>query len=283
MPKTNTTTKTTSATKTNTKTTTKKEEKTMKNSNATTAKKTAKTVKTAPIKAPTNYVEAVQYLYFLFDKVNEKWFSEEPVTKPTITVQSTVRAYGHITTSEVWSETEKGKKVYKHELNIGADYLNRPIAETVATLIHEMVHLYNIEHNVKDTSNNNVYHNKKFKAEAEKHGIVIEHRPTIGFSHTEPSEELKKWCKSERFKDFKVTRGQGIVMPKKPKGGNDDNDNGDNGETPKVPKKPKSNSIKWQCPKCKAIVRSTKAFTSAPICGECYDKLGEIVRFTSEL
>lgn len=282
MPKTNTTAKTTSAIKTNTKTTTKKEEKTMKNSNATTAKKTAKTAKAAPIKAPTNYVEAVQYLYFLFDKVNEKWFDGERVTKPTITVQSTVRAYGHITTNTVWSETEKGKKVFKHELNMGADYLNRPIAETVATLIHEMTHLYNIEHDIKDTSNNNVYHNKKFKAEAEKHGIIISHRPTIGFSHTEPSEELKKWCKAERLKDFKVTRNQGFAIPKTPKGG-DDNDNGDNGETPKVPKKPKSNSIKWQCPKCKSIVRSTKAFASAPICGECYDKLGEIVRFTSEL
>ena len=93
MPKTNTTTKTTSAKKTTTtNTTTKKGEKIM---NTTTTKKTAKTAKTAktmPIKAPTNYVEAVQYLYFLFDKVNEKWFSEEPVTKPTITVQSTVRA-----------------------------------------------------------------------------------------------------------------------------------------------------------------------------------------------
>lgn len=30
--------------------------------------------------------------------------------------------------------------------------LDRPIEETVATLLHEMVHLYNLEHNIQDCS-----------------------------------------------------------------------------------------------------------------------------------
>lgn len=217
---------------------------------------------TTKIKAPTTYGTAVVYLNKLFDMCNEQYFEKE-LPRPTITIQSTPKAYGHVTGGKVWENESNGKSATYHELNIGADTLDRPIENLVATLIHEMVHLYCIEHEIKDTSNNGVYHNKRFKTEAEKRGLIItksEVKPSIGYSVTEPTEELKNWVKDNGLKDCKITRHN----PTKAK------------------KKSKSNSIKWTCPDCGAIIRSTKRFDVAPICGECLAFTGELIHFECE-
>lgn len=48
------------------------------------------------MKQLSSYVRAVGYLNKLFDLINERFFSGELV-RPTITIQSTPRAYGHFT------------------------------------------------------------------------------------------------------------------------------------------------------------------------------------------
>lgn len=64
-------------------------------------------------------------------------------TLPTvmITIQSSRSAYGHCTTQKVWASG--GEMMY--ELNLGAEYLDRPIENVMATLVHEMVHIYCME------------------------------------------------------------------------------------------------------------------------------------------
>ena len=101
------------------------------------------------MKEITNYKRTVQYLDKIFSYINTEYFSGS-LEAPTITVQSTLGAYGHVTTSKIW-KTEEGKASY--ELNIGADYLSRPIENIVATLIHEGCHLYAMQNGIKDTSN----------------------------------------------------------------------------------------------------------------------------------
>ena len=70
------------------------------------------------MKKITTYNRAVQYLNKIFKLINTEYF-DDTLDMPTITIQSTIGAYGHVTTSEVW-ETEQGNGSY--ELNIGADY-----------------------------------------------------------------------------------------------------------------------------------------------------------------
>lgn len=137
------------------------------------------------MKELTSYNRVTQYLNKVFKLINTEYFDNE-LEMPTITIQSTVGAYGHVTTSKVW-KTESGKASY--ELNIGADYLNRPIENIVATLIHEGCHLYAMQNGIKDTSNKGVYHNKKFKALAEERGLIIERHDKYGWTTTTPSEE----------------------------------------------------------------------------------------------
>lgn len=99
---------------------------------------------------------------------NEKYFTNAlPVAM--ITIQSSRGAYGHCTTQKVWAS---GTGRY-YELNLGAEYLSRPIENVLATLMHEMVHIYCLENGIKDTSNGGRYHNTRFKQEAEKRGLSI--------------------------------------------------------------------------------------------------------------
>lgn len=48
------------------------------------------------------------------------------------------------------------------------------MTELAATLLHEMAHLYDLEQDIQDVNNNDYYHNIKFEATAEAHGLHIE-------------------------------------------------------------------------------------------------------------
>lgn len=79
------------------------------------------------MKKLTNYQRTAQYLNKVFKLINEEYFNNE-LEVPTITIQSTVGAYGHVSVNKVWhNDTEA-----THELNLSADYLNRPIENIVA-------------------------------------------------------------------------------------------------------------------------------------------------------
>ena len=89
----------------------------------------------------------------LFDLLNEEFFECE-LSRPTITIQSTPKAYGHFSLRE---DTWISKVGGTHEINIGAGTLSRPIEEVAATLLHEMVHYYNHVNGIQDCSRGNTY------------------------------------------------------------------------------------------------------------------------------
>lgn len=212
------------------------------------------------MKELTSYNRVTQYLNKVFKLINSEYFDNE-LEMPTITIQSTVGAYGHVTTSKIW-KTESGKASY--ELNIGADYLDRPIENIVATLIHEGCHLYAMQNGIKDTSNRGVYHNKRFKALAEDRGLIIEKHSRYGWTITTPSEATINFCIDNDLQEVLITRHTGITFTGV---GTGKNGNG----TPVKPTAPKKgNSIKWICPCCGAIVRSTKILNI--VCGDCNEK-----------
>lgn len=89
----------------------------------------------------------------------------------------------------------------RYEINISTATLDRPIEETTATLCHECAHLYALTHGIKDTSGaGNSYHNKRFKAIAEAHGLVIDHHAKYGWTITSPSLELLDFIEAQAGK-----------------------------------------------------------------------------------
>ena len=91
------------------------------------------------MKELTSYNRVAGYLNKVFDLLNTEFF-ENALSRPTITIQSTPRAYGHFSLRE---DTWVSKLGGTHEINIGAGTLARPIEEVAATLLHEMVHYHN--------------------------------------------------------------------------------------------------------------------------------------------
>lgn len=179
-----------------------------------------------------------------FDIANE-YFYNSGLERPIITVASMGRlsAYGWFTPAKVWSDSE----TKRHEINISAEYLHRDICEVITTLLHEMVHLHCNMNGIKDVSRGNTYHNKKFKREAELHGLTIEHNARCGWSHGYLSSEGEKFieiCKSRipNLQKFQVYRGDGVLS--------------EENETKKVTKK--SSSRKYVCSECGLSVRATK-------------------------
>lgn len=210
----------------------------------------------------TNIVELAHNLQHLFEYLNQELF-DGTCPHAMLTIQSSRKAYGHCSIYPIWEGKNK-----LHEINIAPEYINRPIEETTATLVHEMVHLYNIANGVKDTSRGYTYHNRKFKTEAEKRELIIERHPTYGWTITKPTENLKQLAK--QFKTFDIYRiGGNPQQP--PKGTDTDGNNGTDPKTEK-PRKPKQSMRKLTCP-CGVIIRATKKVNV--ICEDCGRKFKE--------
>ena len=187
------------------------------------------------------------YLEKMFRILNNKYFGGK-LEEPIITVQSTPRACGHVTVGKSW---RKGQE-HRHELNIGAGTLDRPIESIVSTLLHEMVHLWNLQTGVKDCSRGGAYHNKRFKQAAEERDLIISYDGTIGWSITEPSDQLLEFIIEQGWCDIQMNRIEWQYIPT---GAGADNKTG--AVTPTTTGKP-SHTRKYQCPCCGNSVRATK-------------------------
>lgn len=200
----------------------------------------------------------------LFRKLNHSFFDDK-LEMPVITVQSTPRAYGHVSVETIWTVHGEEKK---RELNIGAGTLDRDIEWTVGTVLHEMCHLANLEIlNVQDCSRGGTYHNKYFKAMAESVGLIVTKSDKYGWAHTEPSLKILQWCIDNEIQEIKLNRNEGGIRIT---GGN----NTGNASGQKPGKNPNSHSIKYQCPVCGNSVRATKKLNV--VCGDCMETMLEI-------
>src|SRR5271165_6521669 len=100
----------------------------------------------------------------IFNLFNSKFFSAK-LEAPVIIVQASRkrRTLGTCSVNRIWLNKLAEGQAGRYEISMSAEYLNRSIEEICATLLHEMVHLHNGLNDIKDTSNNYVYHNKRFK------------------------------------------------------------------------------------------------------------------------
>jgi len=170
-----------------------------------------------------------------FNKLNDTYFGGE-LEKVIITLEEGYKkgAYGWIRTVRDW----KQGKEERYHINISSDYLDRNINDIVATLLHEMCHLYALQNDIKDTSRSGIYHNKRFAEIAKGHGLEVAEESNIGY-RTFCSEGLKQWCKD----NCPITEIRVCKKKESKKGGEG---------------KAKQSSRKYICPCCGLIVRATK-------------------------
>lgn len=183
----------------------------------------------------------------IFRLLNEHYFGGT-LNTPVIAVQTQGKqsAYGWCSSRPVWNELKKGVDYY--EITMTAEYLTRSNEDIVATLLHEMVHLYCGQNGIKDTSRSGTYHNEKFKNIAETVGLIIEKDSKIGWSLTSLNSDAVAFIPSLKInrQAFRIARQ---VASSKGKG------------------KTKQSMRKYICPECGMTVRATK--TVNVMCGDC--------------
>lgn len=195
----------------------------------------------AQTEEPMKMSDVVTKLENLFDLLNAAYF-EDKLPKPVITVQSTPKFYGHCYTKKIW----KSENDARYEINIGAEYLNRPSADTAATMCHEMVHLYCLENGINDTCQKGRYHNKTFKTECELRDLEVGYDRANGYTHTTPTEAFKKTLENAGF----VLEVPFARVPPKAKA-----------------KAAREKAHKYVCPVCGQEVKTTAELSL--ICGVC--------------
>jgi predicted SprT family Zn-dependent metalloprotease len=78
-------------------------------------------------------------------------------------------SYGFFAAKRWKAEDEKGKKQLAHEISLNPDYLDRPFEEWHATLVHEMVHLWQED---SGSPSRAAYHNKEWARKMEQIGLI---------------------------------------------------------------------------------------------------------------
>ena len=211
-------------------------------------KKAKKSAEADPVD-PMKMSETIAALENIFDKLNAIYF-EGKLPKPVITVQTTPKAYGHCSTKKVW---RAGETEGMYEINLGAEFINRPKEQTCATLLHEMVHLYCNENEISETCQKGRYHNKTFKAECEARDLEVEYDRANGYSHTIATETFKAKL-TEAGVDLTVRFAR--IMPK--------------GKA----KAERAKAHAYVCPICGQTVRTTSELTLT--CGVCEVPMGRV-------
>jgi hypothetical protein len=211
---------------------------------------------------------AIDELQRNFKKLNEKYFGGQ-LERPVITIltDSVGGSYGWISVNRVWSS--KDEKFYR-EINLCAEYLNRPPELVITTLLHEMCHLHNIQQGIQDTSRNGTYHNAKFKTVAEKYDLLVEKSEKYGYCITKLSAELTEYVKQncragclklERMKTYRDGTPKTTTTSKDGK--------------EKTVSRTKQSMRKYTCPACDLIIRASKDVTGRLMCVDCEEILIE--------
>ncbi len=205
---------------------------------------------------------AVSQLEHIYNSLNADFFAGELPT-PIITVQSKPGTMGHCSVSKIWQRKED--KTY--ELNIAAEVLNYPIEETLDTMLHEMVHLYCRQHDIKEVSRGGKYHNKRFKAIAEEHGLTCVPCGQYGWNTT-PGDNLVEYALNKGWNE--ILLGRNSLPPAMRTGATG---TAQPGTAPGGEKRP-SSTRKLICPKCSQSVRATRKVNI--LCGDCMERMVEV-------
>lgn len=183
--------------------------------------------------------EMTKLLEDCFNKFNKKYF-DYSLPEVSILIQTKGNrkgVLGWFTTRKMWTDNTGDHKRY--EITVTAEYLNRPVSDILGTLLHEMVHLYCQEEDLRDTSRQGRYHNETFKEQSEAHGLDVGTKHKVyGHTFTSLTENAfnKKLIKQVEGKNI-FTLSRVITDPVEPGQGED-----------KI--KRKKITITYKCPNC---------------------------------
>lgn len=214
-----------------------------------------------------NIETTIRELHRLFNFLNDRFFGGE-LPEPSILVQTNGKrkgVMGWCTTKPIWSDKERTVK--KHELTVCSEYLNINTEDIIATMLHEMVHLYCSINEIKDCTRGGTYHNKRFKQEAEARGLTVEYHEKVGWGLDKLSDQGRETIKDFHLNQdaFKMARLSREI--KHQEEGAEDGEGEGEEESIGNSEGKKGSMRKYICPNCETIIRATKEVNV--MCADC--------------
>lgn len=190
--------------------------------------------------------------------LNERFF-DNLLEMPVITIIPSSRSFAHYTPYDSWRTSNGAKR----EINIASGTLDRPLENTLASLLHEMCHQWNDQIlNTADCSRGGTYHNKYFAKAAREHGLEVYRTDKYGWSRTEPGEALIDFIlEHDELREIEMCR----INPYAIAVGVGAHTN--NGADTIQAAKTVNHSRRYECPCCHTVIRATKKVNI--ICGDC--------------
>ena len=185
-------------------------------------------------------------LYWFVDLFNMVFFKDTPVPVPALTFEKTnVNNLGYY-------RIGRNDWAVKDQINLNRLYIDRPLHETLGTLLHEMVHSYEYIYIEEKKRTKNWYHTNAFREKLKSCGIHTDERGchvAIG----DPFKYILTRHGVSFEHDNLVKKGGLVLIPPKPK------------------KKGKSKLKKWSCG-CQNVRVGTKSFeATCKICGNDFE------------
>lgn len=187
-----------------------------------------------------------------------------------VNIQTSKGAYGHYA-KERWN----CNGIKMHEIALNPDVFIS-VEQIIVTMIHELVHVYCDQNDIKDTSRGCSYHNKRFKEIAESFGLECVPDKKIGYRTPHKGHEKEMLKINEELpypidmKMYRISRDRAIINNSEAE--EENGGNGENGEEGTEEVKPIRN--KWHvltCKKCGCEVKSKEPVFM--ICGKCREAM----------
>lgn len=196
-------------------------------------------------------------LYKIFDIANDNLFNNE-LKQCQITIQSRgkKKCMAWCTVNKIWRTVTNTTEDY-YEINICAEYTDGGI-QVIESLLHEMVHLYNIQHDIKDV-NGRQRHLEPFRDECIEIGLNCEatNKSKNNWNLTSLSDSLidkieNDWIKNKNinYNVFNIAR--------------------EDCENTKKQGQSTKHTFLWHCPQCKQRIKGDEQLEV--ICAKCNKK-----------
>lgn len=192
----------------------------------------------------------------IYQKLNKDFFDSKLITPIINIIPSSRDSFASVAFDVKWIFQNRFSRSV--EMNISTCTIELPMLYLCAELLHVMCHIYCYQNEIKDTSNQMIYHNKQFKKCAELHGLDCK-KGKYGWDKTLPNEKLIKWVGENHLEDIKIYRDTSVELF------DVDIDENKQLHTNMVKITNKTSSIKWVCPVCGNIARTTSNFVL--LCG----------------
>lgn len=130
----------------------------------------------------------------MFDSLNGHFYQDE-LPHPTIEVKFASENKHHRSYNPC--EIRSLDSIAKFVLRVYDEYIFLSATDAAANMLHEMAHLYNRIHAIKDVSGSAFYHNKRFKITAETHGLCCSYSDKYAWAITTLADDAQAWLSQQ--------------------------------------------------------------------------------------